>query len=106
MANNNRNRNISSLLFGGGAGFAGEKLNSTAPIKMNEVGFTTTAFKFNEKVPYQFNKNFSKRALSNKGTSETRVTLHTQDGKRRKLKNKRMYKKVQSNANTPYSSNK
>ena len=92
MANANRNRNISSLLFGGGAGFSGEKLNSTAPIKMNEVGFTTTAFKFNEKIPYQFNKNFSKRALSNKGTSETRMTLHAQEGRKRKFKNKRTYK--------------
>lgn len=92
MANNNRNRNISSLLFAGGTGFSGEKLNSTAPIKMNEVGFTTTAFKFNDKVPYQFNKNFSKRALSNKGTSEPRMTLHTQEGRKRKFKNKRTYK--------------
>lgn len=87
MANNNRNRNINSLLFGGGVGLSSDKLNCTAPIRISEVGFSSTAFKLKDKVPYQqLNNSFSKRALSNKGTSEARMALQTQDSKKRKFK--------------------
>ena len=85
MSNVNRNRNISSLLFSGGTGHSDNNMNCTAPIKMSEVAFTSNPFKFKEKPPYQMVNNFSKRALSNKG-NDTRLTLHTQEGRQRKFK--------------------
>lgn len=82
MSNVNRNRNISSLLFGGQNGYTENNMNCTAPIKMAEAALSANVIKFNNKPQYQF----SKRAFSNKGSNEIRTSLHTQEGKRRKFK--------------------
>ncbi len=82
MSNVNRNRNINSLLIGGGTGLSDNNMNWTAQIKLKEVVIPNNALKFKNKPPYHF----PKRAFSNKGSNETRTSLQTQEGKRRKFK--------------------